>query len=361
MLALRQGALLLSARGGQTTHDNLQLCAGPSRRPRARWISSAPRPSTLVERHIRPQASTASDATTSTSQRILSIHDVDNGQILGFGADLAEDHPGFHDPAYKQRRAWLAEMAKTHRIGTPIPDVEYSPAEVATWDAVLEELSGLLPQHACREYLRCLTLFDFRKGRVPQLEEMNTVLRSTTGWTVRPVAGLMHPRHFLAGLAFKHFHSTQYMRHPSKPSYTPEPDVVHELIGHVPLLADPAYARLIQTIGLASLAADDKQIWHLTKVYWHTVEFGVVREGDQVKAFGAGILSSYGELAHMASGAAALERLDPFRPQPRMAYKDGFQKRYFVLDSFAEGSELLSSYAASLGLPESLRGDASVA
>ncbi|KAG2449024.1 hypothetical protein HYH02_005776 [Chlamydomonas schloesseri] len=304
-------------------------------------------------RRVRLQASSkaAGAAAVTTSERIHSIYDVDNGQILGFGADLAEDHPGFHDPAYKRRRAWLAEMAKTHRIGSPIPNVEYSAAEVATWDAVLEELSGLLPQHACREYLRCLPLFDFRKGKVPQLEEMNAVLRAATGWTVRPVAGLMHPRHFLAGLAFKHFHSTQYMRHPSKPSYTPEPDVVHELIGHVPLLADPDYSRLVQSIGLASLAADDKQIWHLTKVYWYTVEFGVVREGDRIKAFGAGILSSYGELAHMASGAAALERLDPFKPQPRMSYKDGYQQRYFVLDSFAEGSELLRSYAASLASP----------
>ncbi|KXZ45337.1 hypothetical protein GPECTOR_56g434 [Gonium pectorale] len=255
----------------------------------------------------------------------------------------------------------LAERAKQHQIGTAITDVEYTPEEVATWNAVLAQLRELLPRHACREYLRCLSLFDFRPGKVPQLEEMNAVLQCSTGWTVRPVAGLMHPRHFLAGLAFKHFHSTQYMRHPSKPNYTPEPDVVHELIGHVPLLADPAYSQLVQAIGAASLGADDKTIWHLTKVYWYTVEFGVVREGGGIKAFGAGILSSYGELEHMASGAAALEPLDPFRPLPKMSYKDGYQSRYFVLDSFEAGASLLHSYAASLALPESLRGDASQA
>ncbi|GLC58337.1 hypothetical protein PLESTB_001348000 [Pleodorina starrii] len=292
---------------------------------------------------------------------IQSIYDVDNGQILGFGADLAEDHPGYHDEAYKLRRALLAERAKQHVIGTPIPNVSYSAEEVSTWNTVLEQLSDLLPRHACKEYLRCLPLFNFQHGRVPQLEEMSQVLQATTGWTIRPVAGLMHPRHFLAGLAFKHFHSTQYMRHPSKPSYTPEPDVVHELIGHVPLLADPAYSRLVQAIGAASLGADEKTIWHLTKVYWYTVEFGVVREGDIIKAFGAGILSSFGELAHMAAGSAELQPLDPFRPLPRMSYKDGYQTRYFLLDSFQSGAELLQNYAATLALPESLRGDASVA
>jgi phenylalanine-4-hydroxylase len=76
----------------------------------------------------------------------------------------------------------------------------------------------------------------------------------------------MHPRDFLAGLAFRYFHSTQYMRHASKPMYTPEPDVVHELIGHVPMLADPAYCDMVQAIGQASLGADEKTIWHLTKV-----------------------------------------------------------------------------------------------
>ncbi|EFJ43480.1 hypothetical protein VOLCADRAFT_96350 [Volvox carteri f. nagariensis] len=286
-------------------------------------------------------------------------------QILGFGADLADDHPGYHDEAYKVRRTMLAEAAKQHVIGTSIPDVVYTAEEVATWNIVLEQLQDLLPRHACKEYLRCLPLFNFRPGKVPQLEEMNRVLRSTTGWNIRPVAGLMHPRHFLAGLAFKHFHSTQYMRHPSKPSYTPEPDVVHELIGryvgHVPMLADPAFCRLVQAIGAASLGADDKTIWHLTKVYWYTVEFGVVREGGSIKAFGAGILSSFGELAHMASGVAELQPLDPFRPLPRMSYKDGYQNRYFCLDSFESGTQPLQDYAAAMALPDSLRGDPSMA
>eukprot|EP00878_Enallax_costatus_P017081 GHUV01017934.1.p1 GENE.GHUV01017934.1~~GHUV01017934.1.p1 ORF type:complete len:162 (+),score=60.51 GHUV01017934.1:923-1408(+) len=135
------------------------------------------------------------------------------------------------------------------------------------------------------------------------------------------------------------------MRHASKPMYTPEPDVVHELIGHVPMLADPVFADMVQQIGEASLGADEKLVWHLTKVYWYTVEFGVVREGPDIKAFGSGILSSYGELEYMGKGLAELAPLDPFKPQPKMSYKDGYQKRYFVLDTFESGLKQLRDYA----------------
>ena len=105
------------------------------------------------------------------------------------------------------------------------------PEEVETWGSALTTLQSLYPTHACAEFNRCFPSFGFRPDRVPQLEEVSSVLRQTTGWQIRPVAGLMHPRDFLNGLAFKAFHSTQYMRHPSKPDYTPEPDVVHELLG----------------------------------------------------------------------------------------------------------------------------------
>lgn len=194
------------------------------------------------------------------------------------------------------------------------------------------------------------------------------------------------------GLAFRTFHSTQYIRHPSRPSYTPEPDVCHELIGHVPLLACPRFADLVQSIGQASLGASKEEIWHLTKVscitcsyiviavsaipastvryfshtlstvllpvyarglpthqtYWYTVEFGVVMEGGVPKAFGAGILSSPGEMEHLASGAAQLVRFDPTAPQPRMSYKDGYQTRSVLTNSLRSrvGSLILIHHQA---------------
>lgn len=160
-----------------------------------------------------------------------SIAEVDNGKILGFGAKLSEEHPGFGDEAYEQRRMDIVGLAARHTLGEAIPAIDYSPEEVLTWGTALRELEALYPTHACAEFLRNWELFQFREDTVPQLEDLSQTIMGKTGWQIRPVAGLLHPRDFLNGLAFRTFHSTQYMRHPSQPMYTPEPDVIHEMLG----------------------------------------------------------------------------------------------------------------------------------
>ncbi|KAL4535462.1 hypothetical protein Ndes2526B_g06356 [Nannochloris sp. 'desiccata'] len=281
-----------------------------------------------------------------------SLQEVDNGQILGFGAELAQGHPGFGDPLYTSRRVQMSNLAKSHKVGQPIATVEYTEEEKRVWSIVMKELEPLYHRHACSAFLCTFPLFKFSPNAVPQLQDLNETLQRTTGWQIRPTAGLLHPRDFLAGLAFQCFHSTQYMRHHSNPSYTPEPDIIHEALGHVPMLADPDFCDLVHHIGIASLGADDKTIWKLTKIYWYTVEFGVIREKvsnnnidrDEIKAFGAGVLSSFGEMQHMASDEAIFEPFDPFSTLPPMNYKDGFQKRYFVLESFEEAAQSMKEY-----------------
>jgi phenylalanine-4-hydroxylase len=326
------------------------FCVSEEKTARAARASSAGRRTLTHHHHHHPFQKNTDTPTDEPPHPIpASIADVDNGSILGFGPDLAPDHPGFGDAAYAGRRAAIAAAARSHVAGSPPPIVPYTPAETAVWAEVLTKLSHLAPQSACAEYLAAAPRLGFSPTSIPQLADVAATLHASgSRWSIRPVAGLMHPRDFLAGLAFRTFHSTQYVRHASRPDYTPEPDVCHELIGHVPMLLDPDYGDMVAAMGVASLGAPDAAVWRLTRVYWHTVEFGVVLEGASKtpKAFGAGILSSPGELAHFASGVATLTPLDPFAKLPRMAYKDGYQQEYFTLPSFAEGAELLRAYAA---------------
>ena len=139
----------------------------------------------------------------------------------------------------------------------------------------------------------------FSENDIPQLEAISSFLTEKTGWRLKPVGGLLTQREFLNGLAFKIFHSTQYIRHHSNPEYTPEPDIVHELVGHAPMFANKDFADFSQTIGLASLGASELEIKRLGALYWFTIEFGMcLDKNGQNKAYGAGIMSSFGELAY---------------------------------------------------------------
>jgi phenylalanine-4-hydroxylase len=210
---------------------------------------------------------------------------------------LDRDHPGFRDPVYRARRNAIAQVALDHREGQPVPDVEYTPDEHAVWATVWEHLGPLHERLACREVLEAEALLPLDRARIPQLRAVNEALAGHGPMRLEPVAGLMTPLEFLAHLGRHVFLATQYMRHPSRPLYTPEPDVVHELVGHAASLAYPRLASLNLRFGRAALAASDPaRVQALIRAYWYTLEFGLVREGGRVKAVGAGLLSSYGEL-----------------------------------------------------------------
>src|SRR3954466_12789160 len=208
--------------------------------------------------------------------------------------DLPVDHPGATDPEYRRRRAAIAEVGASHVAGEEIPDVTYTAEEDDVWRVVSHELALKHEHLACDEYRRGAARLTLPTDRVPQLREVDEHVHELTGFHILPVPGLVPSRKFYATLAARTFLSTQYIRHHSVPFYTPEPDIVHEIIGHANMLASPVLADLYEAAGRASQRAEsDAAMEFFSHVFWFTLEFGVLRAGNEVKAYGAGLLSSY--------------------------------------------------------------------
>jgi len=296
----------------------------------------------------------------------LTIDTLDGGTAL-----INEDHPGFMDPTYRRRREEVVSIAKVYRHGEQIPRINYTQNEVNTWGAVYTKLQELSSKWACKEYLEMWPQMEAHCGyaadNIPQLVDISDFLQQRTGFTLRPISGLLSARDFLNALAFRVFYSTQYIRHHGNPLYTPEPDICHELMGHVPLFANAEFADFSQEIGLASLAASDDDVNRLAALYWFTVEFGLLREDGQVKAFGAGLLSSFGEMEWSCAESPSLtcrkmgsmERL--VKPEivpldPIVASRQAFpittyQPLYFCADSLKDAKVQIAQFCDSMTRP----------
>src|SRR2546423_7546291 len=165
--------------------------------------------------------------------------------------ELDQDHPGFRDAAYRARRNEIAYIARNYRPGARVPDAPYTEAEHKLWRDIRTALSDAHAAHACAEYLAAARRLALPRERIPQLAEVSARVEAISGFRLEPVAGLVEPRVFLESLAAGVFLCAQYIRHHSTPHYTPEPDVVHELLGHAVWLASARIAELNRLFGEA--------------------------------------------------------------------------------------------------------------
>ena len=215
---------------------------------------------------------------------------------------LHDGHPGANDSDYRRRRGEIAAAALAWRPGERAPRIDYHADEQEVWRTVWRELAPLHERFAVGEFRAALAQLALPADRVPGLDEVSARLATCGGWRYVPAAGLVDLRTFYAGLGDRIFHSTQYVRHPAMPLYTPEPDIVHEVVGHGHLLATPTFGELHRRAGAAAVRLrDDASLRFLSRVFWFSLEFGVVVEDGALRAYGAGILSSSGEIAQFRS------------------------------------------------------------
>ena len=215
----------------------------------------------------------------------------------GVVVHLAAGHPGAEDPEYRARRSEIAAAALAWRAGDATPAIVYTEREQEVWRTVCRELAVKHELYACRAYRDAAAALALPRESIPGLDQVSARLEPLTGFRYVPAAGLVPLEAFYGSLADRVFHSTQYIRHWAAPLYTPEPDLIHEVIGHGNLLASPELAELNLLAGQAARRCETgSALRFLAHVFWFTIEFGVLQEDGELRAYGAGILSSYGEI-----------------------------------------------------------------
>jgi phenylalanine-4-hydroxylase len=213
---------------------------------------------------------------------------------------LEEGHPGLGDEEYIQRRRQLFGLCRKHRLerlGPPF--IEYSAEETRIWREVSPLLDELHIRHASDIYLQAKRELAITREEIPQLLHLSERLRQETNMHLVPAEGALPYRTFYQYIAERGFPVTQFLRHGSHPEFTPEPDMVHDCLGHVPPLMNHDYAELLVLIGKAvATTTRGDQVLALKRFSWFSIEFGLIEEQGEVKVFGAGILSSTGEIPY---------------------------------------------------------------
>ena len=216
----------------------------------------------------------------------------------------------------------------------------YSAEDHATWATLFRRQRDILKGRACDEFIDNQERFGMSAEQIPRFEELNEVLAKTTGWELIGVEGLLPELTFFDHLANRRFPVTWWIRRPDQIDYIAEPDMFHDLFGHVPLLLNPVFADYMQAYGRGGVKAHGvsaEALVNLTRLYWYTVEFGLIRQRGELRIYGSGIVSSKGESIHSLESASPNRIGFDLKRIMRTRYRiDTYQKTYFVIDSFEQ-------------------------
>ena len=214
----------------------------------------------------------------------------------------------------------------------------YSPQEHAVWDRLFARQASLLPGRASEAYLRGLDVLKLSKPGIPDFEELSERLMKLTGWQVVAVPGLVPDAVFFEHMANRRFVAGNFIRRPDQLDYLQEPDVFHDVFGHVPMLADPVFADYLVAYGQGGQRALELgALKHLARLYWYTVEFGLIAEPEGLRIYGSGIVSSFAESRFALDDPSPNRIAFDLKRVMRTEYRiDDFQQNYFVIPSFDE-------------------------
>ncbi|MCE9564083.1 MAG: phenylalanine 4-monooxygenase [Planctomycetes bacterium] len=268
--------------------------------------------------------------------------------------ELEPGHPGLGDTEYVHRRQELFALCRRHRLEhLGPPTIEYTAEETRIWREVSPKLHELHDKYACSIYLKAKQDLAINETEIPQLRTISERLERETNIHLVPAEGALPYRTFYEYIAERGFPVTQFLRHGSHPEFTPEPDMIHDCLGHVPPLMNQDYAELLTLIGKAAATTPHgDQVLALKRFSWFSIEFGLIEEAGETKVFGAGILSSTGEIPHSLFSKDATRR--PFVTETVITTDydpSQMQKDFFIAPSMPFLRRELEALVHRFGIP----------
>jgi phenylalanine-4-hydroxylase len=262
-------------------------------------------------------------------------------KVLEANDDLISDHPSFSDPEYRKRREEI------NLLPADIDVIKYKQEEIHTWKTVWENIRALHDKYACITYnenMKDLIENNIIEGdHVPQITKVSNYIENKSGFKLYPVNGLLSPYQYFEGLSKKIFYCTRYVRHHERPFYTSEPDIIHEMLGHAPMFLDPIICEFSEKIG--KIAIENKERINIfERLYWNTIEFGIIKQNNDYKVYGAGLLSSVDEMKKVFENNNLLESFDMVKVINEKPLITDLQNHYYYIQNMDELFEMLNMW-----------------